>query len=364
MPGSGGAEGEMQQALLSRRLGLILLVVVLVAVLSGCAGGLIASLLKWVTIGKLAANVNDLLDEFDEDHKDPVQYQVLFDGYPLGQRLDNTGELDLRGLPTGRHLISVVHDSYHAGFHHSLEITEGQTELPLAEINPLEGGVISGKVEREASGGGRTPVANTLVVGVFDGATMLRKNGGAIITIPPAEGQTTYVMGYTDSDGDYRLGPCIGGSWLVTTALPGYYGDARVVIANRLADSQNQDLYLPDQPLDATAMVLGSVTENGLEGLAEALVYTDLETAYNGQLTATRADEVEDEEAGFEFIASPWFAWTRLGTLTEASGAYTLRTAPGNQMITGFKYEYRGRSGDFELDAGEDLDLDFDLAEL
>ncbi len=213
----------MQQALSRDRLGLILATVVLVAILSGCAGGLIAGLLKWVTHGELIGNVKDLLDRFD---KDPVEYQVFFDGYPLGQRPDNNGELDLRGLPIGRHLMSVVDDSYHVGFHQSIEIAEGQTQLPLSEINPILGGVISGKVEGETSGGGRSPVTDTLVVAILDGADMLAQNGGATISIPPAD-NTTYVMGYTDNTGIYRLGPCIYGSWLVTTALPGYYADAR-----------------------------------------------------------------------------------------------------------------------------------------
>ncbi len=348
----------MQQALSRDRLGLILATVVLVAILSGCAGGLIAGLLKWVTHGELIGNVKDLLDRFD---KDPVEYQVFFDGYPLGQRPDNNGELDLRGLPIGRHLMSVVDDSYHVGFHQSIEIAEGQTQLPLSEINPILGGVISGKVERETSGGGRSPVTDTLVVAILDGADMLAQNGGATISIPPAD-NTTYVMGYTDNTGIYRLGPCIYGSWLVTTALPGYYADARVVITSGAGDSQNEDLYLPNQPFDNSATVLGSVTQNGLQ-LADALVYTDLDTAYDGQLTTERAGEVEDD-AGFGFIAGPWFAWTRLGTVTAISGAYTMRTAPGNQTITGFKYQYRAKSGDFGPAPGADLHLDFDLSTL
>jgi len=332
--------------------------VVLVAILSGCAGGLIASLLEWVTPGDLVGNVKDLLDRFD---KDPVEYQVFFDGYALGQRPDNDGELDLRGLPTGRHLISVVDDSYHVGFHQSIEIAEGQTQLPLSEIDPILGGIISGKVERETSGGGRSPVTDTLVVAILDGVDMLAQNGGAIVSIPPT-GNTTYVMGYTDSAGNYRLGACIDGSWLVTTALPGYYADARAVTTSGAGDSQNEDLYLPNQPLDNSATVLGSVTQNGLQS-ADALVYTDLATAYNGQLTTERAGKVE-ADAGFAFIAGPWFAWTRLGTVSAASGAYTMRTASGNQTITGFKYQYRAKSGDFGPSPGANLNLDFDLATL
>ncbi len=346
----------MQQALSRNRLGATLTAVVLVAILSGCAGGLLGMVLQLVTVGKLVGDVQDLKDRF---FKDPDEYQVFFDGYLLGKRPEKSGELELDGLPSGRHLISVIDEDYRTGFHQSVEITPGQAGLQLSDYNALEGAVISGKVERQA-GGGRVGVADLLVVAVFDGASALRENGGVIITIPPTD-DTTYVMGYTNSAGNYRLGPCAYGSWLVTTALPGYYADARVLVTSAGSDGRNEDLYLAGQPLDNSATVLGSVTQNGLEGLADALVYTDLDAAYEGQLTAERATEVENL-AGFSLIDGPWFAWTRLGTVSDAAGAYSLRTNTGQQTIIGFKYGYQAKAMDLNLGPDDAFQLDFDLS--
>jgi len=346
----------MQHVLLKSRTAQITVAIVLTVLLGGCAGGLIAGLLQWAAVGAIVGNVSGLFDEFDTD---PDQYQAFFDGYPLGQRPNNTGNLDLRGLPTGTHLISVIDDEYRTGFHQQVEILTGHNQLPLGAINPVEGAVIGGKVEREASGGGSAVVANLPVVAIFEGANMLAAGGGATISIPPTEG-ATYVMGYTDDTGTYRLGPCISGTWLVTTALPGYYADARLVAVTRTTRQSNEDLYLAVQDGAESARVSGSVTQRGAQALAQALVYTQLEEAYSPVLTEERATEVEGA-AGFGFIAQPWFAWTRLGTVSGEAGAYTMRTGTGAQTVTGFKYGYQAGSVDLELSSGDDYSLDFDL---
>lgn len=346
----------MPQIRLRHTLASPLAALLIVTLLAGC-GGTLALLFKLASVGHLIGNVTDLVDRFG---KSSTEYAVFFDGYPLGQRPDNTGKLDLRGLPAGRHLISVIDKDYRTGFHQAVDIVAGDDALQLAGYNPVQGAIISGKVERETSDGGRSQVARTLVIAVFNGADMLRTNGGRTMTVPPSEVSSEYIMGYTDSTGAYRLGPARYGTWLVTTALPGHYGDARVVVTSGTGDSRNQNLLLAPQQANPTGTMSGSVTRSATQGIADALVYTNLQEPYQVQLTAQRAAEIANS-TGFGMIAQPWFAWTSLGTITDASGAYSLSSRMGKQTATAFKYGFRAKSWDGNLGLGV-TPMDFDLS--
>ncbi len=338
------------------RLGQALTSIIFIALLTGCGGALLGLVFQLLAAGAIVGNIDRLIDQFD---KDPWEYQAFLDGYSLGQRPDNSGNLDLRGLPAGMHLMSVIDNVYRTGFHKVVEISTGDAQLPLGDINPIEGVAIRGKVERQTAGAGRVVVPNTLVVAIFNGAQMLRADGGATIPIRPPD-DVAYVMAYTDALGSYALGPCISGPWLVTTVVPGYHADARVVAVNRPNDSVNQDLYLPDNPLALSARVSGSVIQTGAGGLDAALVYTDLVTAHRVQPTAARAAEIE-ADAGFALINGSWFAWSLLGTVTDQAGAYTMRTGTGLQTLNAFKYRYQGKQGTITLQADDNLNTDFDL---
>ena len=347
----------MTHASTRTRLGQALASIGMIVLLAGCGGGLLVLALQLFAAGAIAGNIDRLLDEFDED---PLEYQAFLDGYCLGQRPSTSGDLDLRGLPAGRHLISVIHNNYHTGFHQVIQINPGDTGLPLGDINPIEGVAIRGKVERETTTGtGRALVPRTLVVAIFNGAEMLRAAGGATIPIRPPD-DVTYVMAYTDALGNYVLGPCISGQWLVTTVVPGCYADARIVTANRPNDSVNQDLYLPEDPLARSGGVSGSVIQTGAGGLAEALVFAELTAAHSVQPLPARAAEIATE-ADFPLINGSWFAWSLLGTLTDQAGAYAMRTGIGEQTLNAFKYRYQGKQGTATVQTNQNLNIDFDL---
>lgn len=345
----------MRQARLRARLLHPLAALLVVVMLTGCAGGL-GLLLQLVAAGNLIGDVSNLLTRFE---KPATEYRVFFDGYPLGQRPDNTGRLDLRGLPAGRHLLSVVDTEYRTGFHQIVNVVAGDTALQLADYNPVFGAVISGRVERETATGGRSQVARTLVVAILNGANMLQQGAGETISIPPTDDSVTYIMGYTDDTGIYRLGPAIYGSWLVLTAMPGHYGDARVVVTSGAGDSANQNLLLPLQQASPVGAMLGSVTQTSGQGIAEALVYTQLQQPYQVEVAGQRATEVSNS-AGFALIAQPWFAWNRLGAITDGAGIYALSSRPGVQTVTAFKYGFHAKLWNGELGLGATR-LDFDL---
>lgn len=342
----------------SKRALLVVGGIVLIAVLSGCAaGGILGLIFDLVAVGKLVSNVGDLVDEFGGDADD---YQVYYDGYALNERPDIDGDLELEGLPVGTHLISVVDANHRTGFHQPVQVVAGQADLPLGNYNPIEGATIRGAIERETDSG-QVAVANQLVIGVLDGAEMLAAGAGAPIVIPPAAG-VTYVMGYTDNSGEYILGPCAYGRWLVFSALPGYYADARLVTVSGDVDADEQDLLLERNPLEPSAVLAGAVATEGNQGLNTALVYSDFNVVYSPQMTATNAGRVAGQ-AGFDFIAQPWFSLARLGTISGGAGAYALRTKSGAQTVVAFKYDYRPRSTDLTVLANDNLTIDFALEE-
>lgn len=332
--------------------------IVLVAVLSGCAaGGLIGLIFDLVAVGKLVSNVQDLVDEFGGDAND---YQVYYDGYALNKRPNIDGALRLEGLPAGTHLISVVDDDHRTGFHQPVEIVAGQADLPLGNYNPIRGATIKGMVERQTNTG-RVGVANLGVIAVLNGAELLAAGAGAPITIPPPAG-VTYVMGYTNNTGQYTLGPCAYGRWLVFSALPGYYADARLATVSGDSDANGQNLLLEQNALEPSAVLSGAVASEENQGLGAALVYSEFGVVYSPQMSATNAGRVVGQ-AGFNFIAQPWFNLARLGTVTGGAGAYSLRTRTGAQTVLGFKYDYRARSTDVTALANDNLTIDFALEE-
>jgi len=336
----------------------LLVTIVIIGVLTGCAaGGILGLIFDLVAVGKLVASVDDLIDRFGGDADD---YEVYYDGYPLGERPDLDGDLALEGLPAGTHLISVVDENKRTGFHQPVDIAAGQADLELGDYTPILGATIEGIVERQ-TGVGQVAVADQPVVAIFDGAELLRTGIGAPVTIPPAAG-TVYVMGYTDNTGNYKLGPCQYGQWLIYTALPGYYADARLVTVSGDNDAEEQDLYLQENALEASARIGGAVASDENVGLADALVYSEYDTVYSPQLTAARAAQITGQ-AGFNFIAQPWVRLWRTGTIAGGAGAYTMRTKTGGQTIVGFKYDYRAESVDVNVAAGDDLNIDFALNE-
>ncbi len=346
----------MEQRGRRSRVTLVLGAVLLLSLLVGCGGGgLLGLIFNLVSVGKLVASVTDLFDRFGGSADD---YMVYYDGYALNKRPNIDGSLRLEGLPVGTHLISVVETNSRTGFHQSVEIVAGQADLPLGDYNPVQGATIKGTVQRQ-TGTGQVAVANQLVVGVFGGAELLRAGIGGTVTIPPPAG-TVYVMGYTDNTGRYTLGPCEYGNWLVFSALPGYYADARFVAVAGGNDATAQNLLLQENLQEPSGRVTGAVATSANVALNEALVYAEFATPYRPQLSPARAAQLAGQ-AGFPLIAQPWVGMARLGTISGAAGAYTMLTKTGGQTIVGFKYDYRAKSADVNIGHNENLTIDFGL---
>ncbi|MFO7947486.1 MAG: hypothetical protein R6V19_11815 [Armatimonadota bacterium] len=336
---------------------------VIITILAGCgSAALVGSLLG---TGKLVKDIGDFIDDAfddDDDSPKPNDFQVLLDGYNVGTRPSTSGELSLDVLPLGWHLLSVVTDNRKKGFNYAMEIKEDQNDLPLGQLTPIDSAAIRGTLQRETTTGGTAPMADCPVYAVRNGAQMLQESGDAPISMPlvntPVD-TVQRVIGFTDDAGEFILGPCEAGEWLVFAAIPGYYADARVATVQQPNDATDQDLLLQQKADTQVATINGTVTSNN-RGVADALVYSDLSTAFEIGVTADTADEVA-ADAGLDLTDGAWFSFTRLATKTAGNAHYSLATIPGSQKMTAYEEDDGVDTQTVSAAAGQVLNRDFNL---
>lgn len=330
----------------------LLSVVLITCLVAGCAGGgLFFFAAKLLGIGYAAGQINDWLG------KDADEFRVHINGYDLGIKPNPSGALNLNGLPVGEHLLSIVSTDNKVGWHRTVTIQEN-VPVNLGTINPIQGGVIAGKVERE-TGAGRAPAAGVRVVAIKDAANLLAP-GGNPISVPPAAG-VVGVMAFTDAQGNYRLGPCEFGQWLVSVAEPGFLADVAVAPVQSGQDAPGRNLYLrrdPNPPAPGT--ISGTVVRDGGGSLGRALVNIDLGTPFRPPVEAVSRAAVESQ-VGASLIDGPWFAWRTLAAETTAAGAYNLRCRTGTHNVWGFAWGYKAKTGTVTVSSNAVAGIDFAL---
>lgn len=331
--------------------------ILLICLLSGCAGlALLSLVFKALAVGALVAQVGDL---FKFGHPS-TEFTFYFDGYDTGKHPNTDGSLNLDGLPAGHHLLTVTETSKTVGFHKHVEIKTNRS-LNLGNITPIQGGTISGHLRRQV-GATKVPLAGVRVAAIFGGGSIIAAGTGRPITLPPRNDTDVVIMGFTDSTGRYELGPApYDQPWIVTAAYPGYLTDA--VIANVSAghSPDNVDLLLqPDTTADAPANAQGTVAKKGGSGLAAALVALNMSTPFGPNVDTPRMNALTTAVGPLR--AEPWFLWSSLATVTDDASAYSLAAPPGLNELYAFKFGYRAVSADATLVSGEILTTDFTLS--
>lgn len=322
----------------------ILLLLVGCVVLSGCSAG-------------LALLIGSQWDEwFDDD--DPANYRVYLDGYDIGSIANANGNLTIRGVSEGDYLITVAKPpAMRRGLHAMFHIKSG-VSVSLRDTNPFEGGVITGTVRRDSATGPVLP--NVRVVALKNAATLLAGGSSPIAISQPAGTSIEYMMGYTDSSGDYRLGPAEYGEWLVTAAVAGYESDVRHVSVSSGVDG-SASLTLIANPSANPGLVRGSVTSHAGKALSEPLITAKLGTAFAPNITDAARTQVEGS-AQVTMPSGPWFEWGTLTDIGTAGGEYMVDLPAGTHTIEAFKLTWRVEPADVTVSAGGVATVNFSLA--
>ena len=318
----------------------------IIALLSGC-GGLLALISSALAVGDLYGRVTDFLGH------DSTDYTLYLDGYNMGIHPSASGTLDLAGLPAGDHVLSLVSDDKRLGFHINTTIGENQ-RVNLGAVTPLQGGVISGRVQRTVNSS-TVPLAGVRVAAILGGAAVVAAGNSPVRL--PAGSDKTVILGFTDANGNYSLGPAQFGQWIVTAAYPAYYTDARVVTVASGNDAGGTNLVLaPDSGAAEPATVRGTVTAQGGSALSQALVATTLDTAFAPAVEPARLAALQAQlggQLGGQLMAQPWFAWNSLATTTTTAGTYDFEVPPGSQAVYAFKFGYRAQTTSVSLSSGQ-----------
>lgn len=328
----------------------LLAALLLITLLSGCAG-IFALVSAALAAGKLYGQVTDFLGRNNTD------YTLYLDGYNMGIHPSPSGTLDLAGLPVGDHVLSLESDDQRVGFHINTSIIANQ-QVNLGQVTPLQGGTISGRVRRMV-GTASVPLAGVRVAAILGGSSLVTP-GNSPIALPAGSGKTV-ILGLTDANGSYSLGPAQFGQWIVTAAYPAYYTDAQIVSVASGNNAGGTDLLLkPDADAANSATARGTVVAQGGGALSQSLVATTLSTPFAPAVDPERLTALQGQVGG-EFMAQPWFAWQTLGTVTTAAGGYDFEVPPGPQGIYAFKFGYRAQNVDLSLGTGEAKTIDFTL---
>ncbi|MBU0610777.1 MAG: carboxypeptidase-like regulatory domain-containing protein [Armatimonadetes bacterium] len=335
------------------KLTMLPIAILLVCLLAGCAGlALLSLVFKALTVGALIAEVTDLFGH------DSTEFTLYFDGYDTGRHPGTNGSINLTGLPTGHHLLTLAETDKTVGFHKHVNIaTNGN--LNLGTITPIQGGTIAGRLQRVV-GGTNVPLAGVRVAAIFGGGALIQQATGQLTTLPPQNDTDVVMMGFTDATGQYKLGPAAYGSWLVTAAYPGHLADAVVTQVTGGSSPTNVNLLLPPDPVAAASpTIAGTVVKENGGVLADALVALNLGTPFTPAVDPARVTALTGQLG--TLTNQPWFAWSSLATTTSAAGAYNLVALPGPHSLYGFTYGYVATATDVNLAAGEILNADFTL---
>jgi len=327
--------------------------ILLICLLAGCASiALLSLVFKALSVGALYAEVSNLFGH------DSAEFTLYFDGYDTGRHPNADGSLNLDGLPVGHHLLTLADTDRSVGFHKHVLITAGGS-LSLGSITPIQGGTISGRLRRHV-GSTDVPLAGVRVAAVFGGGALLQQATGRQVTLPPQNDTDVVIMGLTDANGQYELGPAQFGSWAVTAAYPGHAADVVIAQVAGGDDATNVNLLLPADPTaQAPPTIQGTVVKKAGGALAAALVALNLATPFAPEVDAARQTALTTQLGAL--YSQPWFAWSSLATQTSAAGAYALVGLPGTHSLYGFAYGYRAETADVTLGPGEVLNADFTL---
>ncbi len=327
--------------------------VLLVVVLAGCGAAGLLQLFGLVQLGRLAGQ---LASPFEGE--DPTDYRVYMDGYDIGSSPGPSGDIDLNGLPHGVHLVSITTADKHRGWHQLLEIAPDQT-ANIGQINPFEGATIAGTVSRQTVDSGTSLLRGVRVVAVKDAAILLRAGVGSPIDVPPqsAASSLTYLMGYTDDQGRYTLGPAQYGDYIVFVAGAGYFSDAAFVHVEYGQDATAVDLVLEHDGSQNPGTVGGAVSV-AREG--ERLLTARLSSPYPTPISPTLRQQIE-QDSGQQLISQPWCHLYTLTTLSNNLGHYNLDLPAGRHNLQAFMFDFKAKEVDVNVDPGGQTPQDFHL---
>ncbi|MBC7288881.1 MAG: hypothetical protein H5T86_12765 [Armatimonadetes bacterium] len=327
---------------------------VLVAVMVGGCGGGVMTLLAALGIIKLHDVYADIKDSVTEDPNDTLT--LLMDGYVVRTDVpDQRGRLTLDGLPEGRFLISLVSQDRRRGWH---EVVDTRASSVPVEVNPITGGVVSGTVVRETTGGGEVAAANALVAAFYEGA---EKIAGGSAPLALGSDNVEYVLAICDASGQFTLGPLRYGSWLVGAVLPGYAADCRRVQVSSGSDIAGMRLKLPVDSGASTGEVRGTVARKGSgQPLQDALARADLKTPLVPRISSEAQQSVA-ASLGQNLPADRWFSVPFVPTVSGADGGYDMELPAGAARLWAYHYGFKGAYADIEVDRDRVQKRDFEL---
>lgn len=326
----------------------------LVALLAGCGGTGLLTLLGLIQVGDVIGDVEDLIGG-DE----PTQFDVYLDGQLLPVTPNASGDLRLNNLPEGRHLLQVIAPSRERGAVTIVNINPN-SELRLDNLVSVVGGRIRGKVQLEDVGGALRPARRVPVYAIPGGANLVAA-GAVLVIVPPT---STHYIAFTNDLGEYSLDAIAPGDYLVTTAVAGRETDVQLV--EGLVERQtlrNLDLTLVADDGDGGTVsgnVEGQLSGGGTQTLGGASLRATPGTPFRPAVDQDAIDRVA-AASGATLRQSPWFEWRVLSTLADSGGSYLLALPPGAARVACFAYFYRPGYLDTTVTAGVDRRLEFAL---
>lgn len=331
----------------------LLTIAVITVVLAGCGGG-ITTLLGLIGIGSAVADISDLFSGTDDEDAD-----VLLDGQIIRTVDRGDDRIRLQGLPEGRHLLQIVATDFR-GILRVINVDAG-SDVQLGSLQAQDGGLVSGRVLLEASGGATRAAARVPVYAIPDGAARVAAGSG-VTSLPPA---TTHYVTYTDGNGEYSLKALEPGDYLVTATVAGYMADVQFIEGLAVEQRQrNRDLTLvqDDVAVGAAAGVVLGRASGASSSLGGASLRGQVDGGYAPDIPQDTIDRIENAHGG-TLRAAPWFRWQVLSTLADVGGSYELPLPPGTPRIDVFHYGYQPAYSEPTITAGTSSPVDFTLEE-
>jgi hypothetical protein len=287
-------------------------------------------------------------------------FEILLDGFPVATADKANPQVTVRGILEADYLLTVAQQPRPTlGLHTVVHVVPGQS-VDLRTINPFQGAVLRGTVRRDDSSG--PLLGNTRVVAVKDAAELL-DGGSGPLTLPPEVGSgLTCVAGYTDSAGEFVMGPMEYGEYLVTAALPGYASDVTWVRLTSSADG-NASLVLTADAGLTTGAVRGTVIARSGATIAEPIITARPATAFEPTITPSTRTRVATN-SGHSLPAGSWFAWRSLTGTASTAGVYLMDLPEGTQALDAFKIGWRAQTANVTITAGGLATQDFSLSGL
>lgn len=316
---------------------------ILSVLLAGCAGaGLIAAIIGLLAAGDIVSDVSDLIHGGD----DPGEFVVLLDGQVLPVVPDADGNLALRNLPEGNHLLQLVSPDKNRGGVTMIDV-EPNRLINIGNPPEIVGGRIVGRVRLGATGI-YNPARRVLVVAISDGAPAVQEGRATPITIPPTD--QVYFAAYTDANGNYEINAVEVGDHLVTAAVAGYQSDVKLVHVDAgTAPTANLDLERDvSMPSGVLSGRVSGQMPGGTQAVAGASIHAAPATPFEPIIRQDAIDAIA-AASGLDLADSPWFSWTWLGVVTDAGGGYQGRAAIGDNRLTCFGYGYKPVYQDIQM---------------